>query len=41
MSRYENVNLSREGVLRQDRYIDGHYEDVIVMSILREEFYHV
>ena len=38
---YEKAGFSREGVLRQDRYIDGHYEDVIVMSILREEFYHV
>jgi RimJ/RimL family protein N-acetyltransferase len=38
---YEKAGFVREGVYRQDRYIDGHYEDTIVMSILREEFYHV
>ncbi len=38
---YEKAGFRREGVLRQDRYIDGHYEDVVLMSILREEYYHV
>lgn len=38
---YEKAGFMREGVLRQDRYYDGHYEDVVIMSILREEYYHV
>jgi len=38
---YEKAGFRREGVLRQDRYIDGHYEDDVLMSILREEYYHV
>jgi len=38
---YEKAGFTREGVLRQDRYTGGKYEDVAVMSILREEFYHV
>jgi RimJ/RimL family protein N-acetyltransferase len=38
---YEKAGFVREGVLRQDRYIDVHYEDVVIMSILREEYDHV
>jgi RimJ/RimL family protein N-acetyltransferase len=38
---YEKAGFAREGVLRQDRYFDGQYEDVWIMSILREEYYHV
>ena len=38
---YEKAGFVREGVYRQDRYIDGHYEDTWVMSILREEYCHV
>jgi RimJ/RimL family protein N-acetyltransferase len=38
---YEKAGFTREGTLRQDRYIGGVYEDVAVMSILREEFYRV
>ena len=38
---YEKAGFVREGVYRQDRYIDGHYEDTLVMAILREEFYRV
>jgi RimJ/RimL family protein N-acetyltransferase len=38
---YERAGFSREGVMRQDRYIDGHYQDTVLMSILREEWNHV
>ena len=38
---YEKSGFVREGVLRQDRYRGGHYEDVVMMSILREEYYRV
>jgi RimJ/RimL family protein N-acetyltransferase len=38
---YEKAGFTREGVFRQDRYIGGRYEDVVVMSVLREEFYRV
>ena len=38
---YEKAGFKREGVFRQDRYFNGQYEDVVVMSILREEYYHV
>jgi RimJ/RimL family protein N-acetyltransferase len=36
---YERSGFVREGVLRQDRYYNGQYEDVLMMSILREEYY--
>ena len=35
---YEKVGFVREGVLRQAAHIDGRYVDVMVMSILREEY---
>lgn len=38
---YEKAGFVREGLMRRDRYRDGAYEDVLMMSILREEYYHV
>ena len=38
MRAYEKAGFVREGVLRQDRYIEGAYRDSIVMGILREEW---
>jgi len=35
---YEKAGFVREGVLRQDRFINGHYEDTVIMSILREDY---
>jgi ribosomal-protein-alanine N-acetyltransferase len=35
---YEKVGFKREGILRQDRFHEGHYWDTILMSILREEW---
>ena len=35
---YEKVGFKREGLLRQDRFHEGHYWDTILMSILREEW---
>ncbi|RIK31444.1 MAG: N-acetyltransferase [Anaerolineae bacterium] len=35
---YEKLGLSREGLLRQAVHLDGRYEDVILMGILRDEF---
>lgn len=37
---YEKSGFIREGLLRQAVYIDGHYEDVLLMGILRDEFEH-
>ncbi|MCK5525745.1 MAG: GNAT family N-acetyltransferase, partial [Candidatus Latescibacteria bacterium] len=37
MRAYEKAGFVREGVLRQDRYIEGAYRGFIVMGILREE----
>lgn len=34
---YEKVGFVREGTLRQAAHIDGRYEDVLVMGILRPE----
>jgi len=33
---YEKAGFLKEGVLRQDRYVNGAYRDTIVMGILRE-----
>lgn len=38
MATYEKVGFRKEGVMRQARFHDGQYHDVILMSILREEF---
>ena len=38
MRAYEKAGFVREGVLRQDRYVNGAYRDAIVMGILREEW---
>ena len=35
---YEKVGFKREGVLRQHKYREGRYVDVVVMGILREEW---
>jgi RimJ/RimL family protein N-acetyltransferase len=35
---YEKVGFLHEGVLRKAVYLDGQYEDVVVMSLLKEEF---
>ncbi|HEV3448176.1 MAG TPA: GNAT family protein [Gemmataceae bacterium] len=38
MRAYEKVGFKREGILRQDRYHEGRYENTILMAILREEW---
>jgi len=38
MRAYKKAGFVKEGVLRQDRYVDGAYRDTIVMGILREEW---
>lgn len=38
---YEKAGFVREGVMREDRYQCGEYEDVLMMSILRREYYRV
>jgi len=35
---YEKAGFLKEGVLRQDIYVNGTYHDTIVMGILREEW---
>ena len=35
---YDKIGFVREGVMRQHYFIDGHYEDKIIYSILKEEF---
>jgi diamine N-acetyltransferase len=37
-TRYEKVGFTEEGILRQEAFQDGRYEDVVVMGILREEW---
>ena len=37
-SRYEKAGFIEEGVLRQEAFRNGSYEDVVVMAILREEW---
>jgi RimJ/RimL family protein N-acetyltransferase len=38
ISAYEKAGFKREGVLREAAHVDGHYVDVIVMSVLRHEW---
>ena len=35
---YRKCGFREEGRLRQDRYLEGRYQDSIVMGVLREEF---
>jgi RimJ/RimL family protein N-acetyltransferase len=35
---YKSLGFKEEGLLRDDRYLDGSYLDVIRMSILKDEF---
>lgn len=35
---YEAAGFVREGVLRQDVFLEGGYRDTVVMSMLRDEF---
>jgi len=35
---YERVGFRKEGLMRQARFHDGRYHDVILMGLLREEF---
>lgn len=36
---YEKVGFIKEGTMRKAAYIDGHYLDVAIMGILREEYH--
>lgn len=36
---YEKLGFRREGVLRKNHYLKGEYHDVIVMGILKEEYF--
>jgi RimJ/RimL family protein N-acetyltransferase len=35
---YEKCGLVREGLLRQESFVDGKYRDVLTMAILREDY---
>lgn len=35
---YERAGFTREGVLRQDIFIDGQYEDALIMGLLAREY---
>lgn len=35
---YERVGFQEEGRLRQERYVDGAYYDLIIMGLLKEEY---
>lgn len=35
---YEKIGFQREGILRDDLYLDGEYHDMIMMAILEDEF---
>ena len=35
---YKKCGFIEEGCLRQAVYIDGEYHDIIILSVLREEF---
>lgn len=35
---YRSAGFKEEGILREDVYIDGHYRDVVRMSMLLKEF---
>lgn len=38
ISSYEKAGFKQEGRLRQDRFMDGKYIDVLLMSVLRSEW---
>lgn len=38
MRAYARAGFTREGVLRQDMFIDGRYEDVLIMGLLAREY---
>ena len=35
---YEKCGFAREGLLRQESFVDGKYRDVLMMAILREDY---
>lgn len=35
---YEACGFQREGLLREDEYVDGAYRDIVVMGLLRSEW---
>jgi RimJ/RimL family protein N-acetyltransferase len=35
---YEKCGFVREGLLRQESYVDGKYRDVLMMALLREDY---
>jgi RimJ/RimL family protein N-acetyltransferase len=35
---YEKCGLVREGLLRQESFVDGKYRDVLMMAILRQDY---
>jgi RimJ/RimL family protein N-acetyltransferase len=35
---YEKCGFVREGLMRQESYVDGKYRDVLMMALLREEY---
>jgi RimJ/RimL family protein N-acetyltransferase len=35
---YEKCGFKKEGILRDDRFVNGEYHDTIMMGILKEEF---
>ncbi len=35
---YEKCGFVREGLLRQESYVDGKYRDVLLMALLREDY---
>ena len=36
---YEKCGFVREGLLRQESYVDGKYRDVLMMALLREDYH--
>jgi RimJ/RimL family protein N-acetyltransferase len=36
---YEKCGFVREGLLRQESYVDGKYRDVLLMALLREDYH--
>jgi len=35
---YEKCGFVREGLLRQESFVDGRYRDVLMMALLREDY---
>lgn len=35
---YDRIGFREEGRLRQDHYVEGEYEDTVIMGLLREEW---